>query len=154
MKKYAFLVVFVVYTFALGNSRFDIPDCENLNNDIWNKCRGAIAVGMTTYVGEFQNGLPEGYGTFTYSDGAIYVGEFKNGKEHGKGTFRCWNHGSSYTGEFKNGKKNGKGTYNYPDGVVYIGEWVEGKRDGFGEMIYTDGKKIFGEFKNDKFVKK
>ena len=32
------------------------------------------------YVGEIEEGIPNGKGTHTWSDGGKYVGEFKNGK--------------------------------------------------------------------------
>ena len=32
------------------------------------------------YVGEIDNGEPNGQGTFIWSDGTKYVGEYKNGK--------------------------------------------------------------------------
>ena len=44
-----------------------------------------------------------GYGTFTWTDGAKYVGEFKEGSMHGRGTYITTD-GSTYTGEFKDGK--------------------------------------------------
>ena len=127
-------------------------ECIGSNSSKWNNCRGAIVKGLSAYVGEFGEGLPNGHGTYTYSDGSVYVGDFKSGKEHGTGIFRCWNHGSKYIGEFRNGKKHGTGTYTYPDGVIYVGEWNEGKRSGNGVLTYTDGKKLVGEFRNDKYL--
>ena len=44
-----------------------------------------------------------GYGTFTWTDGAKYVGEFKEGSMHGRGTYITTD-GSTYAGEFKDGK--------------------------------------------------
>ena len=38
------------------------------------------------YLGEIRNGVPEGQGTFTFSDGGKYEGEWKDGNEHGQGT--------------------------------------------------------------------
>ena len=97
-------------------------------------------------------GLPDGLGTFTYSDGATYHGYFKVGKEHGFGTFRCWQHGSEYVGEFKNGEKDGKGLYTYPDGVVYSGDWKLGKRHGIGTLTYLSGEVVKGNFLNDYYI--
>ena len=39
------------------------------------------------YLGEIRNGVPEGQGTFTFSDGGKYEGEWKDGNEHGQGTY-------------------------------------------------------------------
>ena len=60
-----------------GYAEPKLPECVGNQSSIWNDCRGAIVKNLSAYVGEFKNGLPEGYGTFTYSDGAVYVGSFK-----------------------------------------------------------------------------
>ena len=130
-----------------------LPQCIGNSAD-WTDCRGAFTKGLTSYVGEFKNGLPDGLGTFTYSDGATYHGYFKVGKEHGFGTFRCWQHGSEYVGEFKNGEKDGKGLYTYPDGVVYSGDWKLGKRHGIGTLTYLNGEVVKGKFLNDYYIEK
>ena len=39
------------------------------------------------YEGEIENGLPNGYGTYTGTDEGTYIGEWKNGLFHGQGTF-------------------------------------------------------------------
>lgn len=152
MKNIVVIVSLFFYSYSLLNSK--ILDCDGNDKSKWNNCRGATVDGLTAYVGIFEEGLPHGKGTFTYSDGATYVGEFKNGKEHGVGIFRCWQHGSQYDGEFKDGKKHGIGTYTYPDGVVYTGGWAKGKRQGYGTLTYPGGKKLSGKFDKDKLVKK
>ena len=38
-----------------------------------------------TLEGEFKNGLRNGYGTFTTSNGEKYEGEWKDNYKHGKG---------------------------------------------------------------------
>ena len=40
----------------------------------------------------------------------------------------------------------------YPDGRKYIGEFKDGERSGHGELIYPDGKKLVGEFKDGEFL--
>ena len=62
-----------------------------------------IEFGGGTYIGEVSNGVPNGQGTFTWSDGSKYVGEFKDGTE--------WN-GTSY---------NADGTVK---GTFSNGEWI------------------------------
>ena len=49
------------------------------------------------YVGEIDNGEPNGQGTFIWSDGTKYVGEYKNGLPNGHGT-ETWSDGSKYVG--------------------------------------------------------
>ena len=59
------------------------------------------------YVGEIENGKPNGTGTFIYPDGEKYVGEWKNGKEHGQGTY-TYPKGSKYVGEWKDNENMAK----------------------------------------------
>jgi len=51
------------------------------------------------YVGHFRDGLKDGQGTFSYSNGERYVGQFKNDKRDGKGIY-YYSDGSSYEGFF------------------------------------------------------
>ena len=37
------------------------------------------------YIGEIENGKPNGTGSITFLDGTMYVGKWKDGKRHGKG---------------------------------------------------------------------
>ena len=36
------------------------------------------------YVGEWKQGLKDGFGSMTYENGSKYVGEWRNGKKHGQ----------------------------------------------------------------------
>jgi len=44
------------------------------------------AIGADTYEGEFKSGLPEGKGTYTWSNGNRFSGEFAAGLKEGKGS--------------------------------------------------------------------
>ena len=144
------IIILLIIT-SITPAKSNDQNCQGGDSAKWHNCRGAVVIDLSTYVGEFKKGMPSGYGTFTYSDGSVYVGDFEKGKEHGQGVFNCWAHGSKYVGQFKNGKKHGKGIYTYPDGAIYNGEWIEGKREGEGIMIFKDGKRLVGKFKNDKY---
>jgi hypothetical protein len=101
------------------------------------------------YVGEIDNGEPNGQGTFIWSDGTKYVGEYKNGLPNGQGT-ETWSDGSKYVGEFKDGKWDGQGTITWSDGTKYVGEYKDNKR---WNGIYYDqygnirGKTVNGKLK-------
>jgi hypothetical protein len=101
------------------------------------------------YVGEIDNGEPNGQGTFIWSDGTKYVGEYKNGLPNGHGT-ETWSDGSKYVGEFKDGKWDGQGTITWSDGTKYVGEYKDNKR---WNGIYYDqygnirGKTVNGKLK-------
>ena len=78
------------------------------------------------YVGEIENGIPNGQGTTTWSgsDGEKYVGEYKDGERNGQGTTTFPN-GNKYEGELKDGKP-WNGTYDDKNGNI-IGKYVNGE---------------------------
>ncbi len=43
------------------------------------------AIGTDTYEGEFKAGMPDGQGTYTWSNGDSYTGKFSKGQREGKG---------------------------------------------------------------------
>ena len=101
------------------------------------------------YVGEIENGKPNGQGTLSYLSGTKYVGEYKDGKKNGQGT-QTGSDGEKYVGEWKDGKRNGQGTETFPNGSKYVGEWKNGKENGQGTTTFRDGDKYVGEYKNGK----
>ena len=58
--------------------------------------------GVMTYEGEFSDGLPNGSGKCTYSNGEIYEGQWKDGGFNGKGSLFL-NDGSKVSGLWMNG---------------------------------------------------
>ncbi len=92
------------------------------------------------YVGEVENGKPNGLGVMTFFIGDKYEGEWKDGKRNGQGTF-TWSDGNKYV----------EGKYIYPDGSKYVGEYKDGKRNGQGTYTYPGGKKYVGEWKDSLF---
>jgi len=54
------------------------------------------------YVGDIENGGPNGQGTLTFPDGRKYVGGFKHWVRNGQGTLTKPN-GDKYVGEFRDG---------------------------------------------------
>ncbi len=102
-----------------------------------------------TYIGEYKDGKQNGQGTFTTHDGRKYEGEWKNGEKYGHGT-ETFPDGRKYEGEYKDGKQNGQGSYYYPSGEKYAGEWKNGGKNGHGTETFPDGRKYVGEWKNGK----
>ena len=80
-------------------------------------------------MGEIENGLPNGQGTYIYGKGKWkgdkYEGECKEGKSHGQGTHTQKN--GKYVGGFKDGVWNGQGTYTWSNGNKGVGEYRNGK---------------------------
>jgi len=75
------------------------------------------------YVGEIENGKPNGTGTIIYPDGEKYVGEWKNGKQHGQGKWIIPD-GSKWVGEMRDGRDWNMTGYD-EDGNI-IGKYVNG----------------------------
>jgi len=127
-----------VLFFREGNSGFGWYEDGDEKKDRW-------------YVGEIENGEPNGQGISTSPDGHKYVGEFKDGNEHGQGTWTSTD-GVKYSGEWRDGKKNGQGTITYPDGGKYVGEFKNGEIHGQGTYTFEKGKyegfKYVGEWKD------
>ena len=130
-----------VLFFREGNSGFGWYEDGDEKKDRW-------------YVGEIENGEPNGQGISTSPDGHKYVGEFKNGNEHGQGTYTFEKgkyEGFKYVGEWKDGTQQGQGTDSLPDGRNYVGEWKDGER--WNGTLYDKEGKIIGKFMNGWFDK-
>ena len=127
-----------VLFFREGNSGFGWYEDGDEKKDRW-------------YVGEIENGEPNGQGISTSPDGHKYVGEFKDGNEHGQGT-HTFPDGRKYVGGSKDGQWDGQGTITYPDGGKYVGEFKNGEIHGQGTYTFEKGKyegfKYVGEWKD------
>jgi len=101
--------------------------------------------------GKSKNGLPQGKGSISWSDGTTYVGNFDNGSLSGEGVM-TYPSGAKFDGIFSNGGNMERGTYSFKDGSKFVGEFMaNGKSfdngrgyDASGKEIYTyvNGKKI------------
>ena len=154
----------------IGRAGSNLPACDGVMS-AWTNCIGSNVYPAGEYVGEFQNGLPDGYGTTYFlfaaagnNRGDKYVGEFKNGLLHGQGTYYHLadnkNKGDKHVGEYRYDKRNGQGTYYYladnnNRGDKYVGEFKNGNIQGQGtHYLLADNKyrgdKYVGEFENSK----
>ena len=137
-----FLFCFSLYAFA------ELPPCKGKKYEKFHNCyAGSELKSGHNYEGEWQNGLPHGRGSVTFSSGSKYVGGLKAGKKHGQGTY-YFNSGSKYVGEFKDNEIHGQGTF-FITGEKYVGEFKHEKRNGQGTFTYNDGTKQVGEWKDD-----
>ena len=85
---------------------------------------GDEKTGDGKYIGEIENGLPNGQGILTSPDGDRYEGDFKDGKKHGQGTF-TYSSRFRYLGEWKDGK-SWNGTSYDKNGIIIL-KVVNGK---------------------------
>jgi hypothetical protein len=104
----------------------DLPPCSSNDVSTWTGCVGSYAISdVGTYVGEFQNGRPNGKGALTYRAYGEYIGTFRDGRPEGRGTY-SYADGRRYVGDWHNGEFDGYGTRTYPDGRKEVGEWRAG----------------------------
>lgn len=101
----------------------------------------------TEYIGNFLNGIRDGKGIFTFSNGNEYIGNFKNNKSNGVGRMK-YNNGDEYLGNWVYGKKDGLGIYTWKDGYIYMGDFKDSKMDGVGSCFNSKGELVYdGEWK-------
>ena len=79
------------------------------------KCK-TVNFSNSTYVGQYYNNVPHGYGVMKWDDG-------KN----------------RYLGVWNNGSREGFGIYYWAPDQYYYGQWKNAKRDGYG--VYVNGNK-------------
>ena len=87
------------------------------------------ASGMT-YTGETNSkGERHGQGTAWLADLSTYTGEWRDGVRNGQGTYTDagGDAHTTYTGEWQDDQRNGQGTATYADGATYTGEWKDGE---------------------------
>lgn len=125
------------------------------------------------YQGMLNDGVPGGYGQAVWSldksHSAVYVGEWENGVPTGKGTYTAvsgellagdWSYASgqkatvsgasgSYTGLLLNGKPSGLGIAVWSNGDVSLTEYKSAVRSGYGLFYAKDGAQYAGLWSSD-----
>ena len=96
------------------------------------------------FMGEINDGSPDGFGIEINPDGFIYKGKFRQGKWDGNGTF-YYPDGRKYVGEWKGGMRDGQGIYFSSNGnEIYVGSYKQDKKHGQGSLTLSDGLKYMG----------
>ncbi|MBD2326628.1 hypothetical protein [Alkalinema sp. FACHB-956] len=101
------------------------------------------------YIGSVKEGSPHGQGVFTFSNGSVYSGTFYLGQAKGQGVFVS--KGIRCQGVFFSSQLSGRGSCAYPAGSTYrsySGELRGAKPEGRGVMVFADGKRFSGEFRD------
>lgn len=111
------------------------------------------------YIGQFLDGVPNGEGSMSFTDGSDYQGGWIGLQKNGQGTYRSKNapggrlthiglNRNIYQGQWMNDM--GNGTITYVNGTIYIGEW-NGllQKNGQGRMTYVNGGVYEGQWLND-----
>lgn len=103
------------------------------------------------YVGDVQNGQPNGQGEIAYADGSRYTGQFRDGLRDGQGQMALTD-GLIYDGAFERDSINGQGRLTWPDGAIYTGDFINGKRTGQGVYQWPSGSRYEGRFDDSVIV--
>ena len=80
-------------------------------------------------MGEFNEGIRDGLGKYTFQNGDQYMGEWSENRKDGTGmSSRTVERGGElaveeYKGEREGDKKNGRGIYKFANGDIYFGDW-------------------------------
>lgn len=104
-----------------------------------------------TYVGQFVNGVPDGFGRVTMAATPFrYEGAVFQGNRHGLG-FEKFAEGAYFEGQFVDNARHGMGSARFADGGRYAGQWAQGRRTGEGVQHFPNGARYDGSFESNRF---
>uniref|UniRef100_A0A6C0DUR9 MORN repeat protein n=1 Tax=viral metagenome TaxID=1070528 RepID=A0A6C0DUR9_9ZZZZ len=83
---------------------------------------GKCTTAYYLYIGEFKNGMSNGYGQQYWFDGVFYEGTWLNGYYNGHGTYICNEY--TYDGDFVNDLSEGFGKITWANGNSYQGKFL------------------------------
>jgi uncharacterized caspase-like protein len=106
--------------------------------------RGEYVSKAFKYEGEFNDGLKQGQGIYTWDNGDRYEGGFAQDRPDGRGKYQFAN-GDAYDGEVKAGVIVGRGSYTTKAGDVFDGSFAAGKPHGIGVYRFASGERYEGE---------
>ena len=106
-----------------------------------------IEEGKYTYIGEWKNGLRDGFGSLFLENEIKFMGHFSKNKTYGYG--HLWkDDGDSYKGYWNNFEAEGWGIYKSSNGACYDGEWSGDLQHGFGIEQWPRGSTYFGNYEH------
>jgi len=114
-------IVSIIVAILLGSPHVASAVC--VQGDCVNGHGTAVLHDESKYVGQFKDGMRDGQGEATYSDGTMYKGQWADDFPNGQGV-KILADGMQYSGEFKNGLMHGSGTIIMPDGGKTKIKWL------------------------------
>ncbi|KAL3659557.1 hypothetical protein V7S43_015544 [Phytophthora oleae] len=124
------------------NGEFEFPE----SSGCWHRGRG-----RTTYQGGVLRGRFQGQGCLRSPDGKLWGGEWVNGQLHGRGerVYLPLEFDTLMTKDMLASNISLAGARIKLYGMVrYVGEFVKNVRHGEGELLYTNGYRLRGQFVN------
>eukprot|EP01126_Amoeba_proteus_P007552 TRINITY_DN12711_c0_g1_i2.p1 TRINITY_DN12711_c0_g1~~TRINITY_DN12711_c0_g1_i2.p1 ORF type:complete len:437 (-),score=83.77 TRINITY_DN12711_c0_g1_i2:487-1797(-) len=105
----------------------------------------------TYYEGEFLNNSRHGQGIMEFGDGQLYEGNFNNGLPEGYGRSITLS-GDKYEGNWWKGARNEMGKLEFKNGDTYSGGWKNNLPNGIGELVLLNPKRVYkGDFVDGRF---
>jgi len=138
----------IYYGQLLNNKQHGLGIMQKRSNNINEK-----------YLGEWRDGLREGFGVEIYSnlsnlEKRMYVGDWIFDKKNGMGRM-TFSSGITYDGEWLNDKMHGKGVMESENGKIYEGAWIKNLRTGKGmEYSKYDREVYYVEYKEGKKIER
>lgn len=131
------------------------PSTADLIRKLYPVETGTIIKVLTSgsqYDGNTKRGLFHGYGVYTWPGRkrCMYMGDWWEGVRQGFGTLRDAT-GMEYVGEWSNNVRHGFGALKHPNGEEYLGEWADGRMEGVGRLTAANGDVYEGSFKEHKY---
>ena len=103
----------------------------------------------TRYEGKLnKDGMRDGMGKMTWSDGLVYTGDFKDGMRHGHGLQQDKAEVCIYKGDWADDLPHGFGTITWLDGTSFNGQLEKGRLKQ-GKYIFASGNLYEGQFSPD-----
>jgi len=99
------------------------------------------------YVGELQDGVPHGVGTYSASSGRELRGEFRFGRPAGRITTELAD-GTTISGHYEAGRFSGPVDLTTPAGIRYEGFRL-GSSNTYLTIVYPDGRRYEGDVRAD-----
>jgi len=124
--------MFIKLAFVINLTR--IPARHEIKRDDWNS---------NTFVGEWINGKPHGYGKLIKKDGSFTMGEYEYGVINNYGIHS--NGKVQFIGKMSKNEEYEFGML-HDDKFTQFGNFNNSQLKGHGYIIYENGSKIFGEF--------
>lgn len=102
------------------------------------------------YIGNFQQGLLQGEGTYWWADGRKYAGNVRS--HYYVNDKQCFHTGlwiwTSRLLQWNRSVQEGHATQWWPNGQVYVGAFKNGRPNGMGKLQYDSGVQVHGHFTN------
>uniref|UniRef100_A0A0D9XGK8 Protein ACCUMULATION AND REPLICATION OF CHLOROPLASTS 3 n=1 Tax=Leersia perrieri TaxID=77586 RepID=A0A0D9XGK8_9ORYZ len=131
---------------SVANRAALMLDAERESEKTWSPIV-EIQFGGGIYRGKCQEGVPEGKGRITFSNGSFYDGHWRYGKKSGLGTL-YYSNGDVFHGTWRDDLFHGKGWYYFHSGDRWFANFWKGRANGEGRFYAKDGSVFFGNFQN------